>query len=156
VTISAGSEIDAWCTSCRLTLNHRVVAMVKGAPKRVLCLTCNKQHNYRVAKGTGGSTSSSRAERDEASSSRSSKKTTSKTSTGSAGSTTSNARDWQQNVANRDSSDFLPYSIHKTFEVGQLVNHPKFGSGYVKEAITAQKLCVLFRDGPRTLIHGQP
>jgi len=155
VTISAGSEIDAWCTSCRLTLNHRVVAMVQGAPKRVLCLTCNKQHNYRVAKGAGSS--SSRAEREEGSSSRSSKKTaTAKTSAGSASSTTNNAREWQQNVANRDSSDFLPYSIHKTFEVGQLVNHPKFGSGYVKEALTAQKLCVLFRDGPRTLVHAQP
>jgi hypothetical protein len=129
--------------------------MVQGSPKRVLCLTCNKQHNYRVAKGTGGTTS--RAERDEASSSRSAKKTSAaKAGAGSSGSTTSNAKEWQQNVANRDSSDFLPYSIHKTFEVGQLVNHPKFGSGYVKEALTAQKLCVLFRDGPRTLVHGQP
>ena len=128
--------------------------MVKGAPKRVLCQTCNKQHNYRVAKGDGSS--APRAERDE-SSSRSPKKTsTAKASTGSTASPTSNAREWQQNVANRDSSDFLPYSIHKTFEVGQLVNHPKFGSGYVKEALTAQKLCVLFRDGPRTLVHGQP
>jgi hypothetical protein len=155
VTISAGSEIDAWCTSCRLTLNHRVVAMVQGSPKRVLCLTCNKQHNYRVAKGTGGA--ASRAERDEASSSRSPKKASaSKGGASSAGSTTNNAREWQQNVANRDSTDFLPYSIHKTFEVGQLVNHPKFGSGYVKEALTAQKLCILFRDGPRTLVHGQP
>jgi len=26
----------------------------------------------------------------------------------------------------------------------------------VKEALTAQKLSVLFRDGPRTLIHGVP
>ena len=31
VTISAGSEIDAWCTCCRMTLNHRVVAMVRDA-----------------------------------------------------------------------------------------------------------------------------
>ncbi len=130
--------------------------MVQGAPKRVLCLTCNKQHNFRVAKGAAGP--SSRAERDEASSSRAPKKaaSASKAGSGSASGGTNNAREWQQNVANRDSSDFLPYSIHKTFEVGQLVNHPKFGSGYVKEALTAQKLCVLFRDGPRTLVHGQP
>src|SRR5262245_28513441 len=53
VTISAGSEIDAWCTSCRMTLNHRVVAMVEGVAKRVLCLTCNKQHNYRAPKREG-------------------------------------------------------------------------------------------------------
>ncbi|MEY2932918.1 MAG: hypothetical protein RL033_3667 [Pseudomonadota bacterium] len=127
--------------------------MVKGAPKRVLCLTCNKQHNYRLAKG--GGSSPSRADRAEGGSGRSTKKAGG-TKAGTAGGTTSNARDWQQNVANRDSTDFLPYSIHKKFEVGQLVNHPKFGSGYVKEALTAQKLCVLFRDGPKTLVHGQP
>jgi hypothetical protein len=135
-----------------MTLNHRVVAMVKGNPKRVLCLTCNKQHNYRTAKSGEGS-SPARSDREEASASsgRSSKKQAAPKTGGN-----SNTREWQLNVANKDSTDFLPYSIHKTFEVGQLVNHPKFGEGYVKEAITAQKLCILFRDGPRTLIHGVP
>ena len=65
------------------------------------------------------------------------------------------AREWQTNVADRDSADFVPYSIDKTFEPGQLVSHPKFGSGYVKEALASQKLCVLFKDGPRTLVHGR-
>jgi hypothetical protein len=137
-----------------MTLNHRVVAMVAGTAKRVLCLTCNKQHNYRAPKGEGGSPS--RAERGDAASSGRSSKKSSTAKAGSSGGGTSNAREWQANVANKDSTEFLPYSIHKTFEVGQLVNHPKFGEGYVKEALTTQKMSVLFRDGPRTLIHGQP
>lgn len=136
-----------------MTLNHRVVAMVQGAAKRVLCLTCNKQHNYRAPKGEGGAPSRSEREASAASGSRSSKK---QAATPKASSATNSAKEWMQNVANRDSTDFLPYSIHRKFEVGQLVNHPKFGEGYVKEALTAQKLCVLFRDGPRTLVHGVP
>jgi hypothetical protein len=135
-----------------MTLNHRVVAMVQGTAKRVLCLTCNKQHNYRAPKAEGSSPSRSDREESSASSSRSSKKP----AAAKASSATNSAKEWMQNVANKDSTDFLPYSIHRTFEVGQLVNHPKFGEGYVKEALTAQKLCVLFRDGPRTLVHGVP
>jgi hypothetical protein len=127
-----------------MTLNHRVVAMVGGSAKRVVCLTCNKQHNFRKPKANGSGPSPSKAS--------ASKKTPSGATTPKAPSGT---REWQANVADRDSSDFLPYSIHTTFQAGQLVNHPKFGSGYVKETLASQKLCILFRDGPRTLVHGR-
>lgn len=149
MTISAGSEIDAWCTSCRMTLNHRVVAMVGGAPKRVLCLTCNKQHNFRAPKGDGAGA------KPPTGSNTSAGRSSAKKAAAAAPKAASAAREWQTNVGNRDSSDFLPYSIHSTFEVGQLVEHPKFGSGYVKETMNAQKLCILFKDGPRTLVHGR-
>lgn len=139
MAITAGSEIDAWCTSCRLTLNHRIVAMVGGNAKRVLCLTCNKQHNFRRPKAAGATTAVGKAP---------------KKPTG-APKVTVAAREWQANVGDRDSAEFLPYSIHTTFETGQLVAHPKFGSGYVKETLASQKLCVLFKDGPRTLVHGR-
>ena len=55
--LTAGGEIDAWCTKCRMDLGHRIVALVHGVPKRVVCLTCGSQHNYRaprVAKQTNG------------------------------------------------------------------------------------------------------
>lgn len=152
MTITVGSEIDAWCTSCRLTLNHRVVAMVAGAPKRVLCLTCNKQHNYRRPKGDGVEAAPRGSASSGGTKSSASKKATSASA---AVKSPSAAREWQTNVADRDSRDFVPYSIHTTFEPGQLVDHPKFGWGYVKETLAAQKLCILFKDGPRTLVHGR-
>jgi hypothetical protein len=125
--------------------------MVAGAPKRVLCLTCNKQHNYRRPKGDGVEA----APRGSASSGTT--KSSSKKATAASASvkSPSAAREWQTNVADRDSRDFVPYSIHTTFEPGQLVDHPKFGWGYVKETLAAQKLCILFKDGPRTLVHGR-
>jgi hypothetical protein len=150
VTIKVGSELDSWCTSCRLTLNHRVVALVAGAPKRVLCLTCNKQHNFRRPKAEGAGVASAAGTGAAASSTKKSAK-----KSAAAPKSPSSAREWQTNVADRDSSDFVPYSIHTTFETGQLVDHPKFGWGYVKETMAAQKLCILFKDGPRTLVHGR-
>jgi hypothetical protein len=126
--------------------------MVAGSPKRVLCLTCNKQHNFRRAKGDAAGSSASVST---ASSSKVAGKS-GKKSTATSTKSPSPAREWQTNVADRDSADFVPYSIHKTFAPGQLVSHPKFGSGYVKETLAAQKLCVLFKDGPRTLVHGRP
>jgi hypothetical protein len=123
--------------------------MVAGSPKRVLCLTCNKQHNFRRPKGDGSGPAVS--------------STTASSKAGKAGKKAATAttkspspvREWQTNVADRDSAEFVPYSIDKTFEPGQLVSHPKFGSGYVKEALASQKLYVLFKDGPRTLVHGR-
>ena len=53
--LTAGSEIDAWCTKCRMDLGHRIVAMVKDQPKRVVCQTCGSQHNYRAPKHSGSS-----------------------------------------------------------------------------------------------------
>ena len=123
--------------------------MVAGAAKRVVCLTCNKQHNFRKPKANGSGASPGKASGSSGASA--SKKAASATSKAASG-----TREWQANVADRDSSDFLPYSIHTTFQTGQLVSHPKFGSGYVKETLSSQKLCVLFKDGPRTLVHGRP
>lgn len=129
--------------------------MVAGVPKRVLCLTCNKQHNFRRPKGEGAGESSSLASSASAGKAGGSSSKSSKKGSAIAPKSPSPAREWQTNVADRDSSDFVPYSIHTTFEPGQLVDHPKFGWGYVKETLASQKLCILFKDGPRTLVHGR-
>jgi hypothetical protein len=48
-SVPVGGEVDAWCTSCKRELNHVVVAKLAGAIKRVQCLSCKGQHNYRAA-----------------------------------------------------------------------------------------------------------
>ena len=131
-----------------MTLNHRVVAMVAGNAKRVLCLTCNKQHNFRAPKGAAGTPSPSGTA--------STKKAGSASKAHATGVRAPSAvREWQTTVGDRNSADFTPYSIHTTFKPGQFVAHPKFGSGFVKETLDSQKLCILFKDGPRTLVHGR-
>jgi len=140
--LSAGSEIDAWCTSCRMDLGHRIVAMVGGTPKRVQCLTCNKQHNYRAP----------RSESERVPSKKRATARTTRTSTPRAGAV---EREWRQAISSRSDDIAVPYSMASEYEPGQLLSHPKFGDGVVQDTSAPKKAVVLFEGGPRTLIHGR-
>jgi len=137
--VKAGSEVDAWCTKCRLDLLHRVVAVVSGAPKRVECETCGSQHNYRAPKSSPAVRKTSARQRTAAGSTRS------KTA----------VSDWDRFVANQAESRFVNYSPNAKFEAAQLIRHTKFGNGYVLEALPDGKINVLFRTGNRLLVHGR-
>jgi hypothetical protein len=48
----------------------------------------------------------------------------------------------------------LPYAANRTFAVGDVIDHPKFGRGKVVSA--AQRIDVEFADGKHTLVHVPP
>lgn len=48
----------------------------------------------------------------------------------------------------------LPYAASKTFAVGDVIEHPKFGRGSVV-AVAAQRIEVEFADSKATLVHGR-
>ncbi|MFY0576846.1 hypothetical protein ACN28S_23190 [Cystobacter fuscus] len=50
--LKVGGEVDAFCTRCRLTLAHTILAMVGTKIARVRCNTCNGDHAFRSAPGT--------------------------------------------------------------------------------------------------------
>jgi hypothetical protein len=142
-------EIVSFCTKCGLDLNHVVVAMVAGVPKRVLCRTCGSEHAYRrpvearvpspptpkrTSSAKSGSRSVGAALRAEAEAEK--------------------ERAWRERISGRPTSAFTTYNPKTLFAHDQLVRHPKFGDGYVTRVIDAGKIEVMFRDGPRTLAHG--
>lgn len=45
--ITTGGDIAAYCTKCRLVLDHVVVAMVGGTVAKVKCNTCGSTHRLR-------------------------------------------------------------------------------------------------------------
>lgn len=147
--IKAGSELDAWCTKCRMDLGHRVVAAVAGVPKRVECLTCRTQHNYRRPKGakdplprgtpTASKPTGTRAPAE--------KKLTKKAAAAVA--------DWESKVLGHSPNEFTAYTVKDTFKKGQLLRHKTFGDGYVADVLDDNKLNVVFRDGSKTLVHGR-
>lgn len=141
--LTAGSEIDAWCTRCRLDLGHRIVAMVERQPKRVVCLTCDSQHNYRPPKGiTTVAPKRKAATKRTASASKSIRATPTRS-------------DWDERVAGKELSGFTQFSISRTFELGELVIHKKFGPGFVAEILATEKVSIMFREGARTLAMGK-
>src|ERR1043165_4978703 len=50
-TSAVANETLAYCTSCRMDLNHVIVAMKGDRIAKVQCLTCKKEHVYRAPKG---------------------------------------------------------------------------------------------------------
>jgi hypothetical protein len=140
-----GSEVDAWCTKCKLDLGHRIIAMEGDRIARVECLTCRGHHNYRrphsderapvVRKKSDGAPKSSAGRRPP-------KKGELK-------------QLWEDAIMGRSPEDFVSYRIDVQLLPGQLVRHKKFGDGVVSELIEGDKVQVIFEDGPRTLIHGR-
>jgi hypothetical protein len=153
-----GGEIDAYCTKCRLDLTHRIIAMVGDAVKKVECKTCNSHHLYRRPK----------TERD-AAAARMVKRAEDRKAAAVAGGGGSKAareahaakaeRDataaWEHAIAGQPSSAFKAYRITLTLGLGELIRHPKFGDGVVARVIDRGKVEVLFKDGSRTMAHGQ-
>lgn len=125
--IQTGGEIDAWCSACKLELNHIVVAMFEGEVKKVKCLTCERQHVYRTAPGKRKKkASSSRA----ASAGRSAKRPVAPT------------------------GPPKPYATSAKFAADDFLDHPKYGTGRVV-AVRGDKIDVEFDSGVRVLIHGR-
>jgi hypothetical protein len=146
--LAAGSEIDAWCTKCRLDLGHRIVALVDGRPKRVVCMTCNSEHNYRSPKSsTATPTRGARPSKARSGGVRA----TARQNTESV-----RINEWRARVSGQDAQAFTRYSTDLTFVADQLISHRKFGNGYVVEVLGEGKVAVMFQDGRKTLIHARP
>ncbi len=152
--LHAGGEVDAWCTKCKLVLNHRIIAMVATKPVRVECSTCSSHHNFRGhAPGdkpaAGGSASSG-----------------TRRVTGGAGPASARGptkavqaaldreRSWERAVSGHTVGEFKPYRVSGMFTEGELIRHSKFGDGIVTRIIDTKKIEILFKDDTRTLAQG--
>ncbi|HEY8943732.1 MAG TPA: hypothetical protein VIM73_05695 [Polyangiaceae bacterium] len=153
--LSAASEIDAWCTKCRLTLGHRIVALVAGVPKRVVCLTCNSEHNYRPPRATGATAGVHvRSDRAKGAAAGNSSPGTSATRVAQkARAEHERYETWASRTLGQAVDAFTKYSMERTFRPGELVMHPKFGEGYVEQVLEGGKVDVVFRDGHKILAH---
>jgi Zn ribbon nucleic-acid-binding protein len=148
-----GGEIDAYCTKCKLDLTHRIIAMVGDAVKKVECKTCGSHHLYRRPKTERDAADARREARaaERASSPRSS------TERASAAAKAERllTEQWEHAIAGQPVNAFKAYRISLSFGQGELIRHPKFGDGVVARVIDRGKVEILFKDGPRTMAHGQ-
>ena len=151
--LSAGSEIDAWCTRCRMDLGHRIVALVAGVPKRVVCQTCGGEHTYRaprsapakpgvfIRRGNGAEPAEKKAQPAGVRAAQKARVEKERYD------------GWAARTLGRTVDAFKRYSMELTLTQGDLVLHPKFGEGYVDAVREDGKVSVMFRDGARTLAH---
>jgi hypothetical protein len=64
-------------------------------------------------------------------------------------------RKWQKAVSGRPEGELIAYAANNSYQADDLVNHPTLGAGIVVRLVEGSKIEVLFRDGPRTLVHGR-
>lgn len=136
--IRVSSEIDAYCTKCRMVTNHRVVAIVDDMVKRVICLTCDGQHNFRPPPGQ--------------------KKPVAKTKRVQKGKKMTRTKEiaptFTQWIELKESLSVepRPYVMAETYAPGEAIEHSKFGLGFVTKLAAQNKIEVMFDNTIKTLI----
>lgn len=138
--LAAGDFIEARCTRCRALLNHTIVAMVGDKVIRVECNTCRGIHNYHGEKAAK-EPAAGRATATRAAAPRKERK-----NPGAA-----EREEWESLSPAMDPGKALPYDMNGKYRVNNLVAHPVFGLGIVKQVIPPNKMQVLFQDGNKLL-----
>ncbi|OIQ19727.1 MAG: hypothetical protein BM556_04390 [Bacteriovorax sp. MedPE-SWde] len=133
--LGVGKEIVTNCSKCKLELAHLIVAMKDElTPHKVQCKTCKSTHTFKTKKAPAAK-----------------KKTTRKPRVSAADKIT-NA--WEAGMSKQD-GDLTKYSPKTKFEIGELIDHPTFGSGVVDKQIDNNKIQVIFKTDIKVLIHNK-
>jgi hypothetical protein len=137
-TPKVGAEVEAQCGRCHDATVHKIVALDKGRPKRVLCNGCEATHLYRAPKGPEPAKprgrSRKRAPADPVADALAAYEKALKTASG------------DQPVA---------YALSGAFQEGQRVKHKRFGEGVVLSVPRPRIMEVVFKDGVRKLAIGR-
>ena len=131
--IAVSSEIEAYCTKCKLVLAHTVVSMDGAKPKRVQCNTCDGEHNYRA------------------------KKPATKTKAAKKGKTTKGTskktrQSWEDTMKEAADKPHKQYDMSGSFNEGDWIEHRSFGLGCVQSFTAPNKITVRFADSTRMLV----
>jgi hypothetical protein len=133
--IAAGSDVEAYCTKCKLVLAHTVITMQGTKPRRVKCNTCTGEHNYRAEKPQ----SKAAVKKPE--------------KTPKAKSATKRTRQtWTEIMQEASGKPHKAYSMAGSFGEGDWIEHNVFGLGCVQSFTPPNKITVRFADSTKMLV----
>jgi exosome complex RNA-binding protein Csl4 len=131
-----GKDIIAECTKCKLSLAHVVIYEVEGKVKKVKCKTCGTEHVYKGA-------AKRKKEINPAISGQDKKP---KTTTKRIKTVYDADLDWE--LKHREMNQEITikdYHMQDTYKPGDVVKHPLFGLGFVRQ-VSGTSMEVLFKD----------
>jgi hypothetical protein len=135
---AVATETLAYCTSCKMDLNHMVVALKGEKIAKVQCLTCKKEHVFRAPKG---------ASEPQAKPARSKKVAEAEETSHSI------EVEWEKLMSAHRDIPLKPYTTQGMFSLGDKLSHPTFGDGIVGKLIYPNKLEVIFRTDVKILVY---
>jgi hypothetical protein len=131
----------AFCKKCDADRYHVVLAHTSASSAKIKCEICGSQKTYTLPKAqtrTGKPlTGAAAKKREQTLSSRKS----------------SHRNEYEMLMSN-EGAPTASYSMKGKFEKNTKLDHPKFGIGFIKDAMT-DKIEVIFEDEVRTLIHNR-
>jgi len=147
-TVCPGDDVEAWCTRCRMNLNHRVIALVGKEIQRVHCLTCGGDHKYHPPKHA------QTAERVQPERTRvSNADATEKTRKPKDKAPSRPASEWNTVMKEMPpETSPRPYRTSESYGASEFIEHPVFGTGRVLEIVGSQRIQVIFREGRKILV----
>ena len=138
ITHKAGQDIDSYCGKCKMTLAHVIVAMEGPKVVRAQCKTCYATHAYRKDPAL-----------------KAKKTTTPRASRKADAKPRFTATEFDVVMSQRNIAQARQYGVRETFEECDVIDHKKFGLGAVTCCLPDAKIEVLFREGPKTLVHSR-
>lgn len=162
--LTVGGYTESRCSRCKDITNHIIVAMVDGEVIKVQCCACGSMHKHRpprvaksssaptVVKRSGGRVSPVR-KATTGTTSAPAKRTSRKKSQPAHPAVNQEAvrKLWERALMARSHGDPKPYTIDTVFELDDVVEHSKFGTGYVSELIDNDKVKIMFQCGEKML-----
>ncbi len=125
----AGENIASYCTKCKLSPDHTIVAMDGEAIVKVKCKTCGSTHKFRNP-ADAPKARSPRAKQGD-------------------GTKPSAETLWETGIAQAKGKEHV-YTMAAKYRVGDIVNHHTFGKGVVLK-LYVNKCDMLFKDKERLM-----
>lgn len=147
--LAAGERIESRCRRCNDVTGHIIVAMVGGEIYKVECQACRSIHKFHSPNPVPKTAAEPRRRTTTPGQPRAPKSAQAERA-GSVRQSVAIEQAWQE-ALNRHIGSAKPYAMNATFEKGDLVDHPSFGTGIVQSVEAPNKMDVLFRDGIRSL-----
>jgi hypothetical protein len=123
-------------------LVHLVLFKVDGVVSRVKCKTCGAEHKYRGTLPAAKKTAAARA----TGVTRTKKPATAKVTVNEA------PLQWVLKSRNMpEGTSMRNYSIKETYKVNDMINHQKFGVGFVEKVASDKSIFVLFNDSVKLM-----
>ncbi|HXG64305.1 MAG TPA: hypothetical protein VNO70_04300 [Blastocatellia bacterium] len=127
-----GQEISTFCGKCKDERTHIVAAMEGETVRKVTCTMCGSTHNYKQKAAASAA-----------------KKPSSRGASAGGRKSKSSASAFTIDPAR----PAKPYSMTASFDVGDVINHVKFGLGRVESLNPPNKIEVRFQEGVKTMLH---
>lgn len=131
----------AFCKKCDADRYHVVLAHTSSTSAKIKCEICGSQKTYSLPKAqtrTGKPLTGAAAKKREQT----------------MNSRKSSHRNEYEMLMSNEGAPTVPYNMKSKFEKNTKLEHPKFGMGFIKDALS-DKIEVVFEDEVRTLIHNR-